>query len=51
MIKFESKYRKTLFPVPLNDRDPFNFDRGTRQRVYTFKVFYIYLLILLIKLE
>ena len=26
-------YRKTLCPVPLNDRDPFVFGRGTGQRV------------------
>ena len=29
-------YRKTLCPVPLNDRDPFDFDRETGQRVLVF---------------
>ena len=36
---------------PLNNRDPFNFDRGTGQRVLTFFGILIYLFILKFKLE
>ena len=41
---YKYKYRKTLCPVPpLNDRYPFNFERGTGQRVLVFlDILYIY---------
>ena len=35
------KYRKTLCPVLLNDRDPINFDRGLNKRYIGFKNFNI----------
>ena len=35
----ENEYRKTLCPVPLNNRDPFNFERGLDKEYIGFRKF------------
>ena len=44
-------YRKTLCPVPLNDRDPFDFGRGDWTKGISILGILIYLLLFFIKFE
>ena len=37
------KYRKKLCPVPLSDRDPFNFGRGLGKGYIGFRYFNIFI--------